>query len=89
MAAAHPAISSVVSALALLVDRAARNAAFCVWDVSQFMISFITPYASSYVRSSLLTIFTIASLIMALSPLFMLRSGVVTRKNVIKKSLTD
>ena len=30
MAAAHPAISSVVSALALLVERAARNAAFWV-----------------------------------------------------------
>ena len=42
MAAAHPAISSIVSALALLVESAARNAAFCVGDVSPFIISFIT-----------------------------------------------
>ena len=42
MAAAQPAISSVVSALALLVESAARNAAFCVGVVSPFMISFIT-----------------------------------------------
>jgi len=47
IAAAHPAISSVVSALALLVDKAARNAAFCVAVVSPLMISFITEYASS------------------------------------------
>ena len=42
LAAAHPAISSVVSALALLVDKAARKAAFCVAVVSPLMISFIT-----------------------------------------------
>ena len=42
IAAAHPAISSVVSAFALLVDRAARNAAFCVGEVSPLIISFIT-----------------------------------------------
>ena len=65
IAAAHPDISSVVSALALFVERAERNAAFCVGVVSPLMISFITVYASSYVRSSLFTIFTIASLIMA------------------------
>ena len=47
IAAAHPAISSVVSALALLVDKAARKAAFCVAVVSPLMISFITEYASS------------------------------------------
>ena len=42
MAAAQPAISSAVSALALLVDRAARNAAFWVAVVSPLMISFMT-----------------------------------------------
>ena len=42
MAAAQPAISSVVSARALLVDSAARNAAFWVGLVSPDMISFIT-----------------------------------------------
>ena len=42
MAAAQPAISSVVSARALLVERAARNAAFWVGVVSPLMISFIT-----------------------------------------------
>ena len=42
MAAAHPAISSVVSARALLVDRAARKAAFWVGVVSPLMISFMT-----------------------------------------------
>ena len=42
MAAAHPAISSVVSARALLVERAARKAAFWVGVVSPPMISFIT-----------------------------------------------
>ena len=42
MAAAQPAISSVVSAQALLVERAARNAAFWVGVVSPLMISFIT-----------------------------------------------
>ena len=47
IAAAQPAISSVVSARALLVDSAARNAAFCVGVVSPLMISFITVYASS------------------------------------------
>ena len=47
MAAAQPAISSVVSALALLVDNAAKNAAFCVAEVSPLMISFMTAYASS------------------------------------------
>ena len=47
IAAAHPAISSVVSAFALLVESAARNAAFWVGDVSPLIISFITAYASS------------------------------------------
>ena len=42
MAAAHPAISSTVSALVLLVDRAARKAAFWVGLVWPLMISFIT-----------------------------------------------
>ena len=42
MAAAQPAISSVVSALALLVESAARKAAFWVGVVSPLMISFIT-----------------------------------------------
>lgn len=42
MAAAQPAISSMVSARALLVDSAARNAAFWVAVVSPPMISFIT-----------------------------------------------
>ena len=42
MAAAQPAISSVVSARALLVDSAARNAAFWVAEVSPLMISFMT-----------------------------------------------
>ena len=42
MAAAQPAISSVVSAFALLVERADRNAAFCVGLVSPLIISFIT-----------------------------------------------
>ena len=42
MAAAQPAISSVVSAFALLVERAARKAAFWVGVVSPLMISFIT-----------------------------------------------
>ena len=42
IAAAQPAISSVVSARALLVDKAARKAAFCVVVVSPLMISFIT-----------------------------------------------
>ena len=42
MAAAQPAISSVVSARALLVDRAARKAAFWVGEVWPLMISFIT-----------------------------------------------
>ena len=42
MAAAHPAISSFVSARALFMDIAARNAAFCVGLVSPLMISFIT-----------------------------------------------
>ena len=42
MAAAHPAISSVVSARALFVERAARKAAFCVGVVSPLIISFIT-----------------------------------------------
>jgi len=44
---------SVVSAFALFVERAARKAAFWVDVVSPPMISFITAYASSYVRSSL------------------------------------
>ena len=42
MAAAQPAISSMVSARALLVDRAARKAAFWVGVVWPPMISFIT-----------------------------------------------
>ena len=42
MAAAQPAISSVVSALALLVERAARKAAFWVGVDSPLMISFMT-----------------------------------------------
>jgi hypothetical protein len=42
MAAAQPAISSVVSALALLVESAARKAAFWVAVVSPLMISFMT-----------------------------------------------
>ena len=67
MAAAQPAISSVVSAFALFVERAARKAAFWVCVVSPPMISFITAYASSYVRSSLFTIFTMASFIMIMS----------------------
>ena len=63
IAAAHPAISSIVSDFVLLVDNAARKAAFCVGVVSPLIISFITLYASSYVRSCLSTILTIASLI--------------------------
>ena len=46
IAAAQPEISSLVSALALFVERAERNAAFCVGVVSPLMISFITVYAS-------------------------------------------
>ena len=46
IAAAQPAISSVVSTLALFVESAARNAAFCVAVVSPLIISFITAYAS-------------------------------------------
>ena len=42
MAAAQPVISSMVSALGLLGERAARNAAFWVAEVSPFMISFMT-----------------------------------------------
>ena len=42
MAAAQPAISSVVSARVLLVDKAARNAAFWVAVVAPLMISFMT-----------------------------------------------
>ena len=42
IAAAQPAISSVVSAVVLLVDSAARNAAFCVAVVAPLMISLIT-----------------------------------------------
>ena len=42
IAAAQPAISAVVSALALFVERAARNAAFCVGVVSPLIISFMT-----------------------------------------------
>ena len=42
LAAAQPAISSVVSARALLVDRAAKKAAFWVGVVSPLMISFMT-----------------------------------------------
>ena len=42
IAAAQPAISSVVSAQALLVDKAAKKAAFCVALVSPDMISFMT-----------------------------------------------
>ena len=42
MAAAQPAISTMVSAFVLLVERAAKNAAFWVGLVSPLMISFIT-----------------------------------------------
>ena len=42
MAAAQPEISGMVSALVLLVESAAKNAAFWVWVVSPLMISFIT-----------------------------------------------
>lgn len=42
MAAAQPTISSMVSAFVLLVERAARNAAFCVGVVWPLMISFMT-----------------------------------------------
>ena len=42
MAAAQPLISSMVSALVLLVDSTAKNAAFWVWVVSPFMISLMT-----------------------------------------------
>ena len=42
MAAAQPAISSIVSALVLLVERAAKKAAFWVAVVSPLMISFMT-----------------------------------------------
>ena len=63
IATAHPDISSIVSALVLFVDSDARNAAFCVAVVWPVMISFMTLYASSYVRSPLFTIFLMASLI--------------------------
>ena len=46
MASAQPVISSMVSALALLVERAARNAAFWVGVVLPPMISSITSLAS-------------------------------------------
>jgi hypothetical protein len=42
MAAAQPAISSVVSARVDLVESAARKAAFWVGVVSPLMISFMT-----------------------------------------------
>ena len=42
MAAAQPEISAMVSARVLLVDRAARKAAFWVAVVCPFMISFMT-----------------------------------------------
>ena len=63
IATAHPVISSIVSALVLLVESAARNAAFCVGVVCPLMISFITVLASSKVRSPLFTILIMASLI--------------------------
>ena len=44
---AQPEISAMVSALVLLVERAAKKAAFWVWEVWPFIISFITVYASS------------------------------------------
>ena len=47
IAAAQPAISSMVSALVDFVDRAARNAAFCVALVLPAIISLMTSYASS------------------------------------------
>ena len=47
MAAAQPVISSMVSALVLLVERAAKKAAFWVAVVWPSMISFMTLYASS------------------------------------------
>ena len=42
MAAAQPEISLMDSALTLLVESAARKAAFCVWVAAPLMISFIT-----------------------------------------------
>jgi len=42
MAAALPAISSMVSAFVLLVDSAARYAAFCTGEVTPDMISAMT-----------------------------------------------
>ena len=56
MAAAQPLISSMVSALVDFVESAAKNAAFCVAVVSPLMIS--------VVRSSFMTIFSMASRIM-------------------------
>ena len=47
MAVAHPVISSIVSICALLVDNAARKAAFCTALVCPDIISFMTVYASS------------------------------------------
>ena len=61
IAAAHPAISSMVSARVLLVESAAKNAAVCVAEVLPDMTSSMTEYASSYVRSCLSTSLKIAS----------------------------
>ena len=47
IAAAQPVISSMVSAFVLLVDSAARKAAFWVGVVSPLIISLMTAYASS------------------------------------------
>ena len=85
-AAAQPEISSIVSALVLLVESAARNAAFCVALVSPLIISLITAYASSYVKSCLSTIFTIASLIMLYTPLLFIKHSLLLFLRVLKNS---
>ena len=80
MACAQPEISSIVSAFVDLVDNAARKAAFCVGVVCPVIISFITAYASSYVRSPFPTIFSIASLIMS-DPFFLCETRVLKQEN--------
>ena len=62
-------VSNLFGLPALFVDSADKNAAFCVGVVAPLMISFITANASSYVKSSLFTILTIASLIIKKTPL--------------------
>ena len=66
METAQPEISSMVSALVLLVESADKNAAFWVGVVSPFMISFMTVFASSKDRSCFVTILMMASLIIML-----------------------